>query len=271
MSAFAPTVAALTGVAEDRLRPIGGDSVSDVLLVPMPDGRRLVAKSSPDVAVEASMLRAIRAAGVPSPKVEAEHAKVLLIEHVENDGLFNAHAWRDAGTQIRRLHECTGAAFGWPLDYSIGTVVFDNRERRDWPGFWAEQRLVEPAFTLDRPWRQRIERLAVRLPDLLPAEPPAVLLHGDLWSGNMLVHEGRLAALIDPACYHGHAEVDLAMLDLFASPPPEFGETYGTLDPGWQERRPIYQLFPAIVHVRLWGVSYLPMLDRLLAQVGFRD
>ena len=84
----------------------------------------------------------------------------------------------------------------------------------------------------------------------------------------MLVREGRLVALLDPACYYGDGEVDLAMLDLFGSPPDAFHEAYGPLEPGWRERRPIYQLVPARAHVRLWGPSYLAMTDRLLSAVG---
>jgi fructosamine-3-kinase len=89
-----------------------------------------------------------------------------------------------------------------------------------------------------------------------------------LWSGNILVAEGRLAALVDPACYGGDSEIDLAMLTLFDSPPDEFWEAYGALEPGWEERRPIYQLFPALVHLRLFGATYESMVDRLLGQIG---
>ena len=119
-----------------------------------------------------------------------------------------------------------------------------------------------------RSWRERVERLAERMTDLLPARPPASLLHGDLWAGNMLVRDGRLAAFIDPACYHGHAEVDLAMICLFGRPDAAFWEAYGRLEPGWEQRRPIYQLFPALVHLRLFGASYAALADRLLSASG---
>jgi fructosamine-3-kinase len=89
-----------------------------------------------------------------------------------------------------------------------------------------------------------------------------------LWGGNILVAEGRLAALIDPACYHGDAEVDLAMLTLFDEPPEAFWSAYGPLEPGWRERRAAYQLFPALLHLRLFGASYGGMVDRLLASLG---
>jgi fructosamine-3-kinase len=268
VTAFSQRVAGLTGIAEDRLRRLAGGDLSEVLLVPRENGPPLVAKSGPSLATEAAMLRALAGAGVPTAAVEAEHDNVLLIAHVENDGLFSPHAWTDIGAGLRRLHDRVGGSYGWPVDYALGTVALDNRESSDWPRFWGEQRLIAAASLLDRPWRERIDRLAARLHDLLPADPPASLLHGDLWTGNILVGGGRLAALIDPACYHGHAEVDLAMLRLFDTPPEEFEESYGPLDEGAGERLALYQLFPALVHMRLFGATNAPMVDRLLGAAG---
>jgi fructosamine-3-kinase len=268
MSAFSQSVAELTGTAEDRLERLVAESISEVLLVRRPNGELSVAKQSPAVAVEAAMLRTLLGIGLPAPMVEGEHEGVLLLQHVDNDGVFSARAWADTGARIRELHAHTGETFGWPVDYAIGTVTFDNRETGDWPRFWGEQRLIATASLLDRPWRERVERLAARLPDLLPAQPAPALLHGDLWTGNILVRDGGLVGLVDPACYHGDAEVDLAMLELFSPPPEEFHEAYGPLEPGWRERQPVYQLFPALAHVRLWGAGYYAMVDRLLRTVG---
>jgi fructosamine-3-kinase len=266
VSAFARRVAELTGVAESQLERLAGGDLSQVLLLQRPDGRCTVAKGGPAVATEAAMLRALHGVGVPTPVVEGEHDGVLLLEHVPNDGVFSPNAWADIGVAIRRLHARTGERYGWPVDYRIGTVALDNRQTGDWPAFWGEQRLAATAGILDRPVRERVERLAARLPDLLPASPPPAFLHGDLWTGNLLVAAGRLAALIDPACYGGHSEVDLAMLTLFGEPPQAFWEAYGPLEPGWQERQPIYQLFPALVHLRLFGQTYADLVDRLLAR-----
>lgn len=268
MTDFAARVAALTGVPEGRLERLAAESLSEVLLVRWPDGRRSVAKTGPAPGTEAAMLRTLAAAGTPAPAVEAEHEAVLILEYVENDGAFSDRAWSDIGARLRALHGRTGSAYGWPADYALGTVAMDNRETTDWPRFWGEQRLAATAALLDRPWRERVERLASRLDDLLPRQPQPSFLHGDLWTGNMLVREGRLAALIDPACYHGDAEVDVAMLDLFCTPPSAFVDAYGPLEAGWRLRRPIYQLFPALAHVRLWGAGYHAMTDRLLAAAG---
>ena len=268
MTAFARRVSAMTGVAEARLERLAGGDLSEVLLVPRPDGRVAVAKGGPATATEAAMLRALLDAGVPVPRVESELSGVLMLEHVANDRVFSAGAWAEVGAAVRRLHDRTGESYGWPVDYAIGSVDLPNRQRSDWPVFWAEQRLVSTAAVLDRPWRERVDALARRIGDLLPAAPSPSLLHGDLWSGNILVEGGRLAALIDPACYHGDAEVDLAMLSLFDTPPDAFREAYGPLEPGWEERRPLYQLFPALLHLRLFGASYGAMVDRLLGAIG---
>lgn len=268
MSAFSLKVAGLTGAAEEGLERLAGGDLSEVLLVHRPDGRTAVAKSGTAAGTEAAMLRAIRAAGVPAPTVEAEHDGVLLLDFVPNDGVFSITAWRDIGDKVRRLHRRHGDSYGWPVDYNLGTVGLDNRRHGDWPAFWGEQRLVSAASLLDRPWRSRVDALAVRLGEMLPPSPAPSLLHGDLWSGNILVADGRLAALIDPACYHGHAEVDLAMLALFGEPPEEFWAAYGPREPGWRDRRGVYQLFPALVHLRLFGSGYAPMVDRLLKSVG---
>lgn len=264
MTAFARRVASLAGVAEERLERLAGGDLSEALLVPRPGGRLAVAKRDVAGGAEAAMLREIAAAGVAAPLIEAEHDGVLMLEHVGNDRVFSPAAWADVGAALRRLHDQVGTLYGWPVDYQIGTVGLDNRESRDWPGFWAEQRLVAAASVLDRPWRDRIGRLAARIEALLPAAPPPSLLHGDLWTGNILVSQGKLAAFVDPACYGGHNEVDLAMLGLFDTPPDEFRDAYGPLDPGWEQRLPVYQLFPALVHLRLFGATYAGLVERLL-------
>jgi fructosamine-3-kinase len=268
VSSFARKVAAVTGTEEGRAQRLAGGDLSEVLLVRRTDGRDVVAKGGPAVPVEAAMLRALGGAGIPVPGVEGEFEGVLLLEHVANDGVFSPNAWSDIGRVIAKLHAQEGETYGWPADYRLGTVELSNRGASDWPRFFGEQRLASTASVLDRPWRARVDALAGRLSDFVPAKPRAALLHGDLWGGNILVESGTVAALIDPACYHGHSEVDLAMLTLFGSPDESFWEAYGALEPGWEERRPVYQLFPALVHLRLFGASYAGMVDRLLARLG---
>ncbi len=268
MKGLRERIAALTGAAPERIERLAGGDLSEVLLVARPGLPAMVAKSGSHVTAEALMLRTLAGFGVPVPAVEGEFGDVLMIEHIAHDGAFTPRAWADIGRRVRAMHGHEGADYGWPSDYAFGSVRLDNRQRRDWPGFWGEQRLVAAAATLDLPWRERVERLAGRLGEVLPAAPRAALLHGDLWTGNILVRDGALAALIDPACYHGDAEVDLAMLCLFGEPDEAFWESYGPTEPGRDKRRCLYQLFPALVHLRLFGPSYAPLVDRLLSEAG---
>ncbi|MGF1549444.1 MAG: fructosamine kinase family protein [Sphingomonadaceae bacterium] len=268
MTAFSARVAELTGLAESDLERLAGGDLSEVLLVRRPDGSRLVAKGGPAPDLEAAMLRAIAAAGAPAPAVESEHGDVLLMEYIPNDGVMSEGAWRSLGKAVARLHARREERYGWPNDWSLGTVRLDNRRGEDWIEFWGEQRLRAVAAVLDRPWRERVDKACRSLAGIISRAPPPALLHGDLWTGNVLVNEGELAALIDPACYYGDAEVDIAMLTLFATPPASFWESHGRPAAGWDERQAAYQLFPALVHLRLFGQSYAAMADRLLTRLG---
>jgi fructosamine-3-kinase len=268
VSAFAQRVASITHVRPEQLERLAGGDLSEVLILRRPDGRCTVAKGGPAISTEAAMLRALAGLGARVPAVEGEHEGILLLEHVENDRLFSVRAWTDIADALRSLHGQLGEGYGWPVDYALGSVALDNRQQGDWRRFWFEQRLMSAASVLDRPWRERVQRLEQRLAGMLPNAPAPSLLHGDLWSGNILVADGALAALIDPACYYGHNEVDLAMLSLFDAPPDEFWTAYGELECGWKERRLAYQLFPALVHLRLFGSSYGSMVDRLLGSLG---
>ena len=112
---------------------------------------------------------------------------------------------------------------------------------------------------LDASAEKLFEKLYVTLDEILPEEPPH-LVHGDLWSGNFIVSEEGKACLIDPAVYYGNREVDLAMSTLFGGFSPEFYSSYNEEFPlleGWKERLDIYNLYPLLIHLNLFGSSYL--------------
>ncbi|UWQ25887.1 fructosamine kinase family protein [Leisingera aquaemixtae] len=266
MNGLNQTVLSLLGAEVAGARPLHGGDLSEVQLLSLSDGRRVVAKTGPLVAAEAAMLRAIRAAGVPAPEVLGVAGPVLLMEALEETAASTA-GWQALGGALQQLHSVTGPQYGWAEDYAFGAVAIPNAPLPGWPAFWAGRRLLAAPDALPRDLQLRIEALCARLPDLLPAAPPAALLHGDLWTGNVLF-SGAGAYLIDPACYHGHGEVDLAMLHLFGTPPAAFHDSYGALEPGYEERRRIYQLWPALVHLRLFGAGYRGMVEARLEALG---
>lgn len=250
--------------------PLAGGSMEEVARVRLADGRTVVTKGGPDPRAEAAMLRALAAAGVPTPEVLDADEHTLVLAERPNGGSLE-RAWGHLGRVVRALHDAPAPppapAYGWAHDYAYGRLPIPNGAEANWPRFWAERRLLPYAERLPAPLARRVERLAADLDARLPERPRPSLLHGDLWHGNVLANGARVSALIDPACYLGHGEVDLAMLTLFATPSPAFWDAYAP-EPGWPERRPLYQLWPAIVHVALFGAAYHAMVAGLLETAG---
>ena len=85
--------------------------------------------------------------------------------------------------------------------------------------------------------------------------------------------DGRVTAFIDPAVYYGHPETELAFITLFNTFGDPFFDAYHALRPirpGFFElRRDIHNLYPLLVHARLFGSSYLDGVERVIARLGF--
>jgi fructosamine-3-kinase len=252
--------------AREVLRLHGGD-LSDPLALKLADGATVVVKPGETARAEAEMLRAIGATGAPAPEVLAASEDLLVMEFLPDDGALG-NAWASLGRAVRQLHDARGTDYGWHRDHRFGAVAIPNGAAETWPGFWAERRLLACASFVEAGFAPRLEKLAYRLDGLLPKTPVPALLHGDLWTGNVLASGGQITGLIDPACCYGHAEVDLAMLSLFGTPGPDFRASYGEAEPGFAARQPVYQLWPALVHLRLFGAGYAGMVDRLLREAG---
>ena len=267
MHPLAQQAATLLGIGVHRVTPLHGGDLSVVLRLDLSDGSSAIVKSGPAPQTEAAMLRAIHATGAPAPRVLAHSASALVLEDLPESGSLTASAWGDLGTHLKRLHDQTGPRYGWERDYAFGPLPIHNDWHDTWPAFWAENRLLPEVPHLPESLRPDIERITAALPDLLPSNPPRSLLHGDLWTGNVMANGPRLSALIDPACYYGHGEVDLAMLSLFGQPAPSFWQSYGHPTGNWPIRRAIYQLWPTIVHLRLFGSEYLSLAKRLVALI----
>jgi len=267
MNALAQSGAALLGGVLRRTDVLGGGSLSQIVRIALCDGREAIVKNGPAPLIEAAMLGAIAASGAPAPKVLAASSQALVIEVLADEGGLD-RAWASLGGALRTLHAARGERYGWSDDYAFGSVAIENDWSDDWPRFWAERRLLNHQRHLPGGIARRVEALAADLPNRLPAAPVPSLLHGDLWGGNVLAESGRVSGLIDPACYYGHVEVDIAMLTLFDRPDTSFYSAYGPLEPGHEQRLAIYRLWPALVHVRLFGSSYRAMVEQHLIAAG---
>jgi fructosamine-3-kinase len=272
MSNIAARAASLVNGTLADARRLSGGSLSEVVRLRLADGRDLVAKSfRPESIVqpagEAEMLRALAEAGVPTPEVVAVGDDLLVMAAVPADGRLSGRVWTRLADILAKLHTPSNERFGWPRSHAFGNIVINNERNVDWPIFWGEQRLACHLPFLELDLAQRLERLLSGLDAHLPEAPRTALLHGDLWGGNVLVSSGQVTALIDPACYYGDPEVDIAMLTLFDNPPQSFFDSLA-LEPGWRKRLPLYRLWPLLVHLRLFGAGYREPVEDALNQLG---
>ncbi len=265
---------ALGGPVGDLRRIAGGD-LNDAYAADLDDGRRVFVKTAADAAPgaytrEAEGLRWLAdAATMPVARVlacvdEPPGPRLLALEWIE-------HGQRDAGTDallghgLAALHAAGAPCFGGEHDLVLGPLTLPNTPHEDWPRFYATCRLEPLArMAADRGALPAgglavLERLVGRLDELGgPAEPPA-RLHGDLWSGNVLIASDGRPWLIDPAAYGGHREVDLAMLSLFGSPGPRLHGAYEEVAPlgdGHEDRVALWQVMPLLAHAALFGGGY---------------
>jgi fructosamine-3-kinase len=274
-----------SGVVEAGTMPVGfGLTGLDITLA---DGRRLAVKAragtggrEPSLELEAFMLGELRRLwDLPVPLVHHAEPDLLVMDFIENDGgAITPSVERHAAELIAALHATKRDRFGYGRDTLIGPLPQPNPETDRWVPFFRDQRLLFMARqahaegSLPSAMLGRIEKLASRLDDYLaePAHPS--LLHGDLWTGNLLIRQGRVAGLVDPAIYCGHPEIELAFTTLFGTFGKNFFAAYESvlpLEPGFHElRSELYNLYPRLVHVRLFGAGYLAGIDATLARLG---
>ena len=241
---------------------------------PMADGDELFA-------AEARGLTYLREANAIRVPTEIGHGRqgeraYLILDYIESDpnGLRGAPPlyWTMLGHQLAELHAHTQTRYGLDHDNFIGTLTQRNTLTDSAYAFFFEQRLLPQAGQalysglLDNRTYDALFRLRDRLPDLLPNDRPA-LLHGDLWTGNVLITEAGQPAVVDPAVSYGLRESELAFTYLFGGFDTRFYDAYTELfplEPGFDERVAIYNLYPLLVHVNLFGSGYVSGVERVL-------
>jgi fructosamine-3-kinase len=200
-------------------------------------------------------------------------AQYLLLEWLEK-GSPGKEFWEHFGTGLAEMHRIPQPYFGWHEDNYIGSLVQVNSRHDTWHTFHAECRILPLVKRLSDTGAfgakdvKTAEHLCDKLPTLFPVEPPA-LLHGDLWSGNYLVTASGEAAIFDPATYYGHREMDIAMTKLFGGFDQQFYDAYKNVYPlenGWQQRLPLAQLYPLLVHAVLFGGHYIGTVKNIISR-----
>ncbi len=264
--------------------PLGGGDIAKVYRLEMPDGTRLVVKLGAALDIEGSMLCYLAEhSALPVPRVLHVAPGMLITDYLENDGAIDAAAEIHAAELLAALHSLQAPgrdapAFGFDGDTLIGGLRQPNPWTGSWPAFFRDQRLLYmagqavAAGKLPAGAMRRIEKLADRLDRWIEEPEAPSLLHGDMWAGNVLVSQGRITGFVDPAIYFGDPEIELAFSTLFGTFGDPFFARYGelrTVRPGFfEERRDLYNLYPLLVHARLFGGSYLSRVDSTLNKFG---
>lgn len=282
-------VAAALGTRATDSAELGGGEVGEVYHVDLADGRRVVGKVGPTrLDEEAFMLRYLGARGLPVPDVLAADPDLLVLSFVAGDGNLTQAAERDVARHLAALHDHSADGFGFERDTPSGVLVQPNPWTDDWPTFFREHRLrwsLEVARERDPPpgssaagdvvpndLATRVSSLAADLEEYLPADPAPALLHGDAWANNLAVDGASVAGFLDPACYYGHAEVELAYATWGGLGEP-FLEGYDDrrgVAPGFERRRGLYLLPERLLHAWYFDpAEYLPAVDETLADFGY--
>lgn len=262
---------------------VGGGSINDAYQIETSAGAFFVKKNSESrypgmFEIEANGLELLANTNeIDTPKVVTFGSKAddsfLILNFVQSAEKQNGF-WEDFGRRLGNLHKHSQEHFGLNHDNYIGSLSQSNKIHESWPDFFREERLetqVKLARDNGRMGRETVtafDRFYSKLDELFPKEPPS-LLHGDLWSGNFMVNEKGLVVIIDPAVYYGHREMDLAMSQLFGGFDESFYDAYHRnfpLEKGWQQRMDYCNLYPLMVHVNLFGDSYLDSVKRILAR-----
>ncbi|NTS42012.1 fructosamine kinase family protein [Flavisolibacter sp. BT320] len=204
---------------------------------------------------------------------EMEGFQFLLLEWIE-PGIPNESFWKTFGERLAALHSVTGNGFGLAEDNYMGSVPQQNNQHDKWCSFFMENRLFplmkkcSANNLLSSKDCSLLENLATKLPNIFNKEEPS-LLHGDLWSGNFLCTEDFEPVLIDPAVYYGHRSVDMAMTTLFGGFQQSFYEAYHyhyPLPSNYKEQWTVCNIYPLLIHLYLFGTSYLPSIRNTLQQ-----
>ncbi|MEH2433645.1 MAG: fructosamine kinase family protein [Nostoc sp.] len=209
----------------------------------------------------------------------AENYSYIVLEWLElgsgnsNSSLRDAPRWEEMGRKLAAMHKASSSqGFGWKINNTIGSTPQINTWTADWTEFYIKHRLGYQ-FQLARQKGGNFpssEKLLAAIPELLAHQVQPSLVHGDLWGGNAGCTNSGEPVIFDPATYFGDREVDIAMTELFGGFPAAFYQGYNKafpLDPGYEQRKTLYNLYHILNHFNLFGGSYASQANRMIDQI----
>ena len=247
------------------------------------EGQTYVVKTSTQVdklAIEAKMLNDLHDAKIRVPKVIMSKESFLVLEHIETVNQAKCTQEIEVAKILSTLHSVTNDSrmYGYYYDTTIGPFPQINEQTQyNWTLFLGQMRIMPMAricYDEGKISKQMLESLEGLCRDLYKRIDMSTihpsLLHGDVWSGNVLF-EREGACLIDPAIYYGDKEMELAFILLFDTFGDTFLNAYSEVHPlsedFYESKVPLYQIYPLLVHVALYGSSYVGHLEQILKRL----
>ena len=234
----------------------------------------------PNLDVEGYMLTYLKDhSSLPIPQVYHSAPDLLVMEYISGESAFSHNAEVHAAQLLSALHEISAPKFGLERDTLIGSLHQPNPLTDSWLTFFGEHRLLYMAHQAMQEKRMgldtfaRLEKFVSHLDRWIREPEHPSLLHGDVWTTNVLAEDNKISGFLDPAIYYGHPEIELAFISLFNTFGDSFFETYNQIRPiddgFFEERQDIYNLYPLLVHVRLFGGGYLRTVESTLSRFGY--
>ncbi len=212
------------------------------------------------------------------PKLIKSNDNYLIMEYVENNKNKPDITNKDFLEAVVRIHSEKHNCYGFYFNTQIGAIEQNNNFEDSWANFYANKRLYPifelvniqnniPSFISDK-----IYFIIKNIKKLIPDTPTPLLLHGDMWEGNILFKNNKFVGFIDPGTFFGHNEMEIAYLRWFM---PKFIDSdflkkyneYINIDKGYLEYEPIYQIYYALCNVALWDKSYIKEVERLIRKL----
>ena len=280
---FQEIIKKITGSEIKKKSALSGGCVGDVYKLELANSQILVAKVGglgSGLEIEGMMLNYLgKHSKIPVPRVVYVDEKLLLMTWIPSTGSLDKKTQIHAADLVSSLHNITSEQYGFASDTVIGGLHQDNSKNESWLEFFAQNRLYAMAVQginsgrLPKTVMVRLEKLIERLKNWIDEPNQPSLIHGDMWSGNVLSEGGRVTGFIDPAIYFADPEIELAFTTLFSTFGDYFFSRYNehrNIKPGFfEERKDIYNLYPLLVHVQLFGGTYVGSVENTLRKFGF--
>ncbi|MBN2803126.1 MAG: fructosamine kinase family protein [Deltaproteobacteria bacterium] len=273
-----------TNAMIDNTKNISGGCISHTYVVYITTGEKVFVKENSLKYLnmfhsEFAALELLKCAGgpvIPTPfsTFETADRAFILMEFIES-GVKNRDFDERAGEALGNLHKNKkNRLYGLSFNNFIGTTPQDNFQNKSWPDFFAERRLLpqiklaQKNSSLDITLERKLFKLIENIDTFIhqPEEGPS-LLHGDLWSGNIMCDKNNNPVIFDPAVYYGDRETDIAMTTLFGGFSNRFYEAYNEnypLEKDFKSRTDIYNLYHILNHLNIFGRGYLSQVNSIL-------